>query len=98
MVIPGKVLTTYLDLRTKRPNKKQKPRFSITDITKQYFMKFIKKFYHSPYLVYKIKQVHNKPNEAYLFLVKHITEIIKIKTHVPLRTNFIKLGANKIIV
>ena len=32
MGIPGKGMTNYLDLRTKMSNKKEKERFSITDI------------------------------------------------------------------
>ena len=55
MGIPGKGLTTYLALRTKIPNNKQKARFAITDITNQYFMKLIKKFKNSPHLGYKSK-------------------------------------------
>ena len=35
MGIPGKGLTTYLSLRTKISNKKQKSRFSITNINNQ---------------------------------------------------------------
>ena len=37
-------LTTSLALRTKSTNKKQKAGFDITDITKQYFRKFLKNF------------------------------------------------------
>ena len=50
METPGKVLTTSLDLRTEIPNKKQKVRFAITDMTNQDFSKFIKKFNNSLYL------------------------------------------------
>ena len=57
-------LTPSLDLRTKIQNKKQKEFFSITDINKQDFRKLLKKFENSPYLGYKIKQVHNEPTEA----------------------------------
>ena len=64
MGVPSKGLTTYLALRTKGSNKKQNPRFSITEITKEDFRKFRKKFNNSPYLCYKSKQVHNEPNEA----------------------------------
>ena len=46
---PGKVLNNYLDLRTKRSNKKQKARFAITDTTNQDFRKFLNKFKNSPY-------------------------------------------------
>ena len=41
---PGKGMTTYLDLRTKISNKKQKEKFYITDITEQDFSNFIKNF------------------------------------------------------
>ena len=44
MGISGKGVTTSLDLRTKSPNKKKKSWIAITDITNQYFRKFIKKF------------------------------------------------------
>ena len=64
MVIPGKGLTTAVAPMTKRPNKKQKARFSITVITNQYFRKVLKNFYNSPYIGYKSKQVHNEPTEA----------------------------------
>ena len=63
MGIPGKGVTTSLCLSTERPNKKQKARFSINDITNQYFKKFPKNFNSSPYLGYNIKLVHNKPTE-----------------------------------
>ena len=46
----GKWLTTYLDLRTKISNKKEKARFSIDNINNQDFRKFLKKFNNSPYL------------------------------------------------
>ena len=61
---PGKGVTTSLTLRTKRTNKKQKASFSITDIAKQDFRKSLKKFDKSPYIGYKIKQVHSEPTEA----------------------------------
>ena len=48
-------MTTYLDLSTKIPNKKQNSRFSITDITNQYFRKLLKNFNNSPYIGYNIK-------------------------------------------
>ena len=50
MGISGKGVTTSLDLSTKTPNKKQKSRNAITDITLQYFRKLLKKFKSSPYL------------------------------------------------
>ena len=48
-------MATSLDIRTKITNKKQKERFSITEITIQYLRKFLKKFINSSYLGYKIK-------------------------------------------
>ena len=72
MGIPGKGMTTYISLRTKSTNKKQKARFDITDITNQYFRKLLKKFKNSPDLGYKSKQVQNEPTEDYFFLTKHI--------------------------
>ena len=77
--IPGKGLTTFIDLSTKSPNKKQKARFSITDIPKQDFRKLLKKFENSPYLGYKSKQVHNEPTEFYFFLIKYIDKQIKAR-------------------
>ena len=68
--IPGKGMTTFLALRTKIPNKRQKARFAITDSTKQDFSNFVKKFDNSCYPGYKIIQVHNEPAEAYFFLFK----------------------------
>ena len=44
MEITGKGLTASLALRNKTSNKKQKERFSMTEITKQDFRKFLKKF------------------------------------------------------
>ena len=76
MGIPGKGLTTYLYLRTKIPDNKQKARFFITDITNENFRKFLKGFNNSPYLSYKIKQVHNEPNEAYFFLIGQVYKLI----------------------
>ena len=72
-------MTTFLALRTKISKNKQNARFSITDITKQYFRKLIKKFNSSPFIGFKIKQVHNEPTEAYFFLIKQITKTIIIE-------------------
>ena len=60
----GKGITTSLSLRNKRPNKKQKARFDITDIDNQDLRKFLNKFRNSLYLGYKKKQVHNELTEA----------------------------------
>ena len=54
-----KGLTTFLDIRNKSPNNKQKARFAIIDITKQYFRKLLNSFDNSPYLGYNIKHVPN---------------------------------------
>ena len=40
--ISGKGMTTYMTIRTKITNKKQKARFAITDIINQYFIKLLK--------------------------------------------------------
>ena len=96
MVRPENGMTSSLALRTKIPNKKQKTRFAITDITKQDYRKFLKNFESSPYLGYNIKQFHNEPTEDYLFLIKHITKRIKSSIRVWLSTNFVKSGVNKI--
>ena len=97
MLRPGKGLNTYLALRTKRSNKKQKARFSITDITKQELRKLLKKFNDSPYLGNKSKKVNIEPTEAYLFITKQITKLMKSKRQVQLRNNFVILGVNKTI-
>ena len=64
MGIPGKGMNTSLELRTKSPNKKQKARFSMTEITNQDFIKFLKKFNNSPYLGYNSKHIHNEKTET----------------------------------
>ena len=94
---PGKWLTVSMFHRANVSNKKQKARFSITNITKQDFRKFLRKFNNSLYLCYKSKQVQNEPTEAYSFLIKHITNIIKTERHVLISTNFVKSGVNKTI-
>ena len=88
----GKGLTISLTLSTKSPNKKQKVRTDITDITDQYFRKFIKEFKNSPYLGYKKKHVHYEPTEAYIFLIKHISNPIKSNKHVRLSTKIVNSG------
>ena len=95
MVGPGKGLNKSLNFSTKIPNKKQNVRFSITEITNQDFRKLLKKFNNLPYLDYKSKQVHNEPTEAYFFLIKQITKLMKSERHVRLRTTFVKLGMNE---
>ena len=69
-------------------------RNSITENTNQYFRKLLNKFKNLPYLVYKNKQDHIEPTEAYFFLIEHISKTIKIKKHVHLRTKKVKLDAN----
>ena len=81
---PGKGLTTSLYLRSKVPNKKQKARFSITDITEQDFRKLIKKFDNSPYLGLSSKHVHNEPTDDYFLLNKNINKLIKIDRRIQL--------------
>ena len=56
-----KCLTNSIDLRIKWSNNKNKSRFAIADITNQYFRKLLRSFKNSPYLGYKVKQVHNEP-------------------------------------
>ena len=88
-------MTTYMYLSTKRSNKNQNTRFSITDITKQYFSKLLKKFDNSPYLGYNIKHDHNEPTEDYFFLIKHITKLIKSERYIQLHTNFLNRASMK---
>ena len=64
MRISGKGMTTYLNLRIKRPNNKQNARTAITSIINQYFRKFLKEFKNSTYMGYKKKQVHNEPTKS----------------------------------
>ena len=71
------MIISHLYLGTKSSNKKQKARFSITDINNQGFREFLKKFNNSPYLGYKSKKVYNEPTEAYFILIKNIIKIIK---------------------
>ena len=98
MEIPGKGVTNSLDLRTKMSNKKQRERFAIIDITKQDFRKLLNCFEHSPYIGYKSKHVYNEPTEAYLFLIKQITKLMKNEKNVQLRTNFFESDVKKNIV
>ena len=86
----GEGMTEFLSIRIKIPNKKQKARFSITDITNQAFRNFLKKFKNSPYLGYKSKKVHNEATEAYFFLIKQITKPIQRERHVGLCTKGVK--------
>ena len=51
-----KGLTTSLALRSKNPNKKQKARTDISEITNQYLGNFLNELKNSPYLGYKRKQ------------------------------------------
>ena len=92
VVIPGKTLIASLDLRNKGPNKKQKARFFMTDITNQDFSKLLKNFKNSPYLGH-----NSKPTEAYLFLIKQIFDKIKSNSNVRLRNKGVKWGINKTI-
>ena len=50
MGIPGKGLTTIMDISTKILNKTQKARFSISEITNQYLRKLLNNFKNPPYL------------------------------------------------
>ena len=70
-------LTIFMPLSTKIPNKKQYAMFVITRITDQYFRKLLKEIKNIPDLGYKSKQAHNKPTEAYLFLITQSSMIIK---------------------
>ena len=79
---PGKRLTTSLDLSTNIPNKKEKSRFAINEITNQDFTKLIIFFNSSPYLCYKSKNIYNEPTEAYFLLIKQITMPMKSERRV----------------
>ena len=61
---------------------KQKVRFAITDVTNKELRKLLNKFNNSPYLGYKIKKVNNEPTEDYFFLIKNITKLMEINSHV----------------
>ena len=91
----SKGLINYLAFRNKRSENKQKARFYITDITKKYFRKLRKRLNHSSYPGYKSKKFHNELMDAYFFLIKNITKLMKIERHVRLHTNFVKSGVNE---
>ena len=97
MGIQGKGITNSTYIRTKSPNKKQKARFAITEITKHNLRKFCKKFKNSPYIGYKIKHIHNEPTEDYFLLIKNITKRIKNEIHVWLCNKGVKSGTNETI-
>ena len=69
---PSKGMTNSLAFRNKSSENKQKARFYITDITKKYFKKLLKRFNNSSYLGSKSKQFHNELTEAHFFLIKNI--------------------------
>ena len=94
MGIPGKGLTTSLDISTKMPYKKQQAGFSITAINNQDIREFLKSFNNYPYIGYKKKQVYNEPTEACIFLIKQITKLIKSKRRVWICIKGVKLDAN----
>ena len=54
---------------------------------------FFGRFNNSPYLGYKIKQVHNEPTEDYFFPIEHITKLMKSESGV--WSNFLKLVVNE---
>ena len=82
MVISVKGLTTSLNPKTGSPNKKQKARIAITDITNQYFRTLLREFKTFTLSRFKNKGVYNVPTDAYLLLSNHISKLIKIKKHV----------------
>ena len=82
MVISVKGLTTSLTPKTGSPNKKQKARIAITDITNQYFRTLLREFKTFTLSRFKNKWVYNVPTDAYLLLSNQISKLIKIKKHV----------------
>ena len=58
MIRSGKRVTNSISLSTRIPNKKQRVRTSINEITNQYFRKLLKRFEDSPDIGYNSKQVH----------------------------------------
>ena len=54
-------------------------RFDITDINNQDLSNFLRKSKNLPDIGYKKKQIRNEPTESYLFLIRNITKLIKIK-------------------
>ena len=87
-------MTNSVTLRIKRPNKKQKERTYITDITSQYFRNLIMELKNSPYIGYNKKQVYNEPTEAYFFIKKQVSKLNKIKRYVWLRTKRVESDVN----
>ena len=55
----------------------------------------IKKFRNSNDLGYKQTQFHNEPTKAYFLPMKQITNIIKSKKHIWLRTKEVKTDVNE---
>ena len=55
----------------------------------------MKKFKNSPYLGYKSEQDRNEPPEAFFFIIKKITKLIKIKGLIHLHTKGVKWGVNE---
>ena len=54
-------------------------------------MKLLKDFSNYSNLCYRSKQIHNEPNEAYFFLINHISNRIKINKHFRIFTKGVKL-------
>ena len=75
-----------MTIRKKTPNKKQKERIDIIEITNQYFRKLLKEVKNPPYRVYKQKQIHNEPTGVYFFLINQMYSLIKSKKHVQIST------------
>ena len=86
MVKPRKGLNTSMAISTKMPEKKQKTRTAITDITNEYFGRFFKEFNNSPYRGYYRKMVHSEQAEACFLLFNNISKPIKINKHIWLHT------------
>ena len=95
MLITGKGVTTYLAIRIKILNKKQKSGFFINAITNQYLRDFLRRSNNSPYLGYKKKEVDNEPTEACFFQIRQFSKIIKNNRRVWLRTKGVKFDIDK---
>ena len=54
-----------------------------------------KNFDNSPYLGYRSKHINNEPTEAYLFLIKHITKLMKRQEACLTTYQLVKLGVDE---
>ena len=72
---PGKVLITYLGIKSKtRPNKCKKAMYTIVNVSMKYLSKIIREFDKLPYRSYERRRPKYEPTENYFYLSKHLAE------------------------